>query len=72
MSAVDVLLALVKPLAEPAAEALVDLIKGALEGDSAAVSRAKGERAATLIAFKGAIGAAADAKRAELLKGSKI
>ncbi len=60
MSAAAMLLAIVKPLAEPLALAVLQLVKEALAGKDVS---ARAEAVATLAGFKGAISAAAEAKR---------
>jgi hypothetical protein len=72
VSAVDTLVKLVEPLAEPAIEALVDLVKSMRASDSRDVVKARFERATALLAHKAAVSTAADVRRAELAKGSGV
>ncbi len=65
MSAVTTLLALVQPLAEPVARAVVELVKGALAGEDV---RPKAEALATLTGYKATVGAAAEVRREQLRK----
>lgn len=63
MSAVTTLLAIVQPLAEPAARAVLKLVQDALQGKDV---RAQAEAVATLNGFKGAVSAAAERRREQL------
>ncbi len=63
MSAVTTLLAIVQPLAEPAAKAVLSLVQGALAGKDV---RAEAEAVATLNGYKATVSAAAELRREQL------
>lgn len=63
MSAVTTLLAVVQPLAEPAAKAVLHLVQSALAGRDV---RAAAEAVATLHGYKATVAAAAELRRNEL------
>ena len=68
MSAADVLLEIVKPLAEPAAEAILNLVLDALQGKPKSEIQARAEALAAVTTHKAVVSAAAAAKRRSIKK----